>query len=84
VCARRLIQSVEMNFDREPEEEGEEGGEGGQSPRSLRSDTSIGLVWNKRTGLRVRPNPIPRLTLLFPFRAGPRDHGSRGSRGSIG
>lgn len=24
------------------------------SPRSLRSDTSVGLAWNKRTGLRVR------------------------------
>jgi hypothetical protein len=60
VSTRRLVQSIEMNFEREPEE-AEEGGEGGgQSPRSLRSDTSIGLVWNKKTGLRVRFRiPVP-------------------------
>lgn len=73
LSTRRLVQSIEMNFERDPEE-AEEGGDGSQSPRSLRSDTSIGLVWNKKTGLRVRlPNPGPVLntpTLSSSFRRG--------------
>jgi hypothetical protein len=48
----RLIHSIEGNFEREPLEQEKEDESGQQSPRSMRSDTTIGLIWNKQTGLR--------------------------------